>query len=84
MSAGHRFEYYGVPKRNFSHGLPPAIMALEVTPEEIAELEQVGGGKMDSEDYYVVDCQASRQSLGRNVQIYQLTAKRKVRYGTPS
>ena len=84
MSAGHRFEYYGVPKRNFPDGLPPAIMALEVKPEEIAELEQVGGGKMDSEDYYVVDCQAPRQSLWRNVKIYELTAKKKVRYGTQS
>ena len=62
-------EYWGVPKENFPDGLPEEIKGSVVTERDLDEAELVGGGRVDHDRYFVVDCEVSRNLLKKNVRI---------------
>ena len=64
-SASQRLEYYGVPKTNFPNGLPARIQSSELCAAEIEEMEMMGGGDIDTDAYYIIDCQVPRSDLGK-------------------
>ena len=80
-SAGERFEYYGVPKVNFPNGLPPEIQKSELHDEDIAGLEMLGGGNIDTDEYFIIDCEAPRSMLGKKVATFEFNCHSDPRAG---
>ncbi len=64
---GARIEYWAVPKTNFPDGLPPALRAAVLGPEELSTYELMSGGAVDLETVYVLDKVARRSELGMHV-----------------
>ena len=64
-SAGLRLEYYGVPKANFPNGLPARIQSSELCAADIEEMGLMAGGDIDTDAYYIIDCQVPRSDLGK-------------------
>ncbi len=67
-------DYWGVPKTNFPNGLPGDIRAALVTPESLSNAEMIGKGKVDTENYYVVDQVIPRERLKAGVRIFRFFA----------
>ena len=65
MGAKVLTQYWAVPKVNFSEGLPPTLADCLVLRDQLEEMEIIGGGSVDHAMYFVLDQQASRQSLGK-------------------
>jgi len=80
-SAGARTEYFGVPKVNFPDGLPESIRTAEVDPTTLDFLELIGGGSVDRDLTYIVDCVAPRCQLGKNVCVLFFEAKKQKKVG---
>ena len=83
-SASQRLEYYGVPKTNFPNGLPARIQSSELCAAEIEEMEMMGGGDIDTDAYYIIDCQVPRSDLGKKVVTFEFSTKKKTKRRTSS
>ena len=83
-SAGRRLEYYGAPKTNSPNGLPARIQSSELCAAEIEEMEMMGGGDIDTDAYYIIDCQVPRSDLGKKVVTFEFCTKRKTKRRTNS
>ena len=64
-SVSIRFTYYGVPKANFPDGLPKSLKASELGEEDLNDLECLSGAGIDTETYYIIDCEVERSKLGQ-------------------
>ena len=60
-------QYWAVPKVNFPLGLPPDLADCVIAQDQIELMEVTGGGTIDTDTYHILDQQATRQSLGKNV-----------------
>ena len=73
-SAGVRSEYYGVPKTNFPDGLPESVRKSELSADDLANLELTSGGSLDTDTYFIVDCEVERRFLGKQVVTFHCSA----------
>ena len=62
-------EYWAVPKNNFPNGLPDDIKGSQVTEEDLADATVLGGGHIDHDSIFIVDCEVPRTRLKQNVKI---------------
>jgi hypothetical protein len=64
-------EFWGVPIENFPNGLPSDIGDCRMTEEDMEKYELLGDTKCDMERYYIIDQQAKRHVLGKEVHIFK-------------
>ena len=62
-------EYWAVPKNNFPNGLPDDIKGSQVTEEDLADATVLGGGHIDHDSIFIVDCEVPRTRLKKSVKI---------------
>ena len=67
-----RTVYWAVPQGNFPSGLPVDLANSLVDDETLKNMELVGGGKVDRDNYYIIDQVVARQALGKNVLIVEM------------
>jgi len=60
-------EVWVVPKANFPDGLPANVAASQVSKDDLAELQLVGGCDVDGDMYYFIDQECPRKFLGKQV-----------------
>ena len=65
-------EFWGVPIENFPDGLPSDIEDCRMTEEDMGKYELLGDTKCDMERYYIIDKQAKRHVLGKEVHSFKL------------
>ena len=66
-AASERLAVWGVPKGNFPRGLPPKLREMEWSEGDIEDMQLLGGGRLDKDAFYIVDCSAPRTELGKRV-----------------
>ena len=64
-------EFWGVPIENFPNGLPSDIEDCRMTEEDMEKYELLGDTKCDMERYYIIDKQAKRHVLGKEVHSFK-------------
>ena len=64
--AAELLDYWGVPKNNFPEGLPADIETKQMQGDELEEAELVGGGKVDTVNYYVAVSHLTALGKGGN------------------
>ena len=74
-----RSQYWGVPKENFPKGLPKNLKDSELPTEQLADYMVMGGANIDTEVYYIIDCEVPRPELGKNVVTFEFASKSTVR-----
>ena len=76
-----RFHYWGVPKNNFPKGLPAKLQESELPTDQVKDYMIMGGATIDTDVYYILDCEVQRSELGKNVVTFEFvsqnTTKRK-------
>ena len=70
-----RCTYWGVPKSNFPNGLPDMIKQNELPDDQAKDYMIMGGGSIDTDVYYLIDCVVPRTELGRNVVSFEFVSK---------
>ena len=64
-------EFWGVQIENFPNGLPSDIEDCRMTEEDMEKYELLGDTKCDMERYYIIDKQAKRHVLGKEVHSFK-------------
>ena len=64
-------EFWGVPIENFPNGLPADIADCCMTEEQMEKYELLGDTQCDMERYYIIDKQAKRHVLGKEVHSFK-------------
>ena len=80
----HRTDVYSVPKENFPDGLPAEIQSSVLSPSEIADLQSIGGVEIDTDNFFIIDCEVERSKLGKMVSTLQFGTSRKTTRNTSS
>ena len=76
-TASNIIAFYAVPRINFPDGLPSDLKASEISEEDLDIVTTTSGAPVDTDSFFILDCEVERSKLGKLVRTLQLSLARK-------